>query len=139
MGWALIALAGCAVVPDRPAVSSYECMKAVRDALPAGLDNKRAHCLAAGGIAQRCSVFEADLAGLGKEVRDVFTGGDASWADWRADRTGIRCVKLGKTAEALATCCQEAGDWGRSGEGWQSAHSGRSRLTAFVNQCGVLI
>ena len=81
MGWALIALAGCAVVPDRPAASSYECMKAVRDALPAGLDNKRAHCLADGGIAERCSVWEANLAGIGKEVRDAFSSGDASWAD----------------------------------------------------------
>ena len=98
------------MVPDRPAVSSYECMKAVRDALPAGLDDKRAHCLAAGGIAQRCSVFEADLAGLGKEVRDVFTGGDASWADWRADRTGIRCAKQAKNGQTLGACCEAAGD-----------------------------
>ena len=109
-GFALSVLAGCASAPDRPAASSYACMAAVRDSLPPGLNDKRAHCLAAGRIAQRCSPWEADLAGAGKEMRDAFTGGDASWADWKADRVGMRCVKLGKTAEALATCCAAAGD-----------------------------
>ena len=109
LGLALYELVGCATSPDRPAVSSYGCMVAVRDSLPPELDDKRAHCLASGAIAQRCSVFEADLAGLGKELRDVFTSDDASWADWRADRAGIRCAKHGLDLEGLAACCAEAG------------------------------
>ena len=85
-------------------------MVAVRDSLPPQHNDKRAHCLTAGGIAQRCSVFEADLAGLGKEVSDMFTPhGDPSWADWRADRAGIRCAKQGRDPEQLARCCTEAG------------------------------
>jgi hypothetical protein len=103
-------LLACSTVPDRAAPSSYGCMAAVRDKLPADIPDKRAHCLAAGGIALRCSVGEADMAGIGKELGDVFTGGDPSWADWKADRVGIRCVKAGATAETLPDCCQAAGD-----------------------------
>ena len=106
---ALCGLAACATPPDRPAVSSYGCMVVVRDSLPPQPYDKRAHCLTAGRIAQRCSVFEADLAGLGKEVSDMFTHGDPSWADWRADRAGIRCAQHGRDPQALAQCCTEAG------------------------------
>lgn len=84
-------------------------MVAVRDSVPPQHDDKRAHCLVAGGIAQRCSTFEADLAGLGKEVRDMFSHGDPSWADWRADRAGIRCAKHGRDPQVLADCCAAAG------------------------------
>jgi hypothetical protein len=84
-------------------------MQAVRDALPQGLPDKRAHCLAAGGIAQQCSVMEADIAGIGKEIRDVFSRGDASWGDWRADRAGIRCARKPGVDGQLAACCQAAG------------------------------
>ena len=83
-GWALSVLAGRAVAPDRPAVSFYGCMRAVRDALLPGLTDKRAHCLAAGGIAQRYSTFEADLA-------------------------GIQRAKHGAVAQALPACCAAAG------------------------------
>jgi len=107
---AVLGLSACATPPDRPAVSSYSCMLAVRDTVPPQGDDKRAHCMVAAGIAQRCSVFEADLAGLGKEFSDVFTpGGDASWADWRADRAGIRCARRGRDPAVLAACCAEAG------------------------------
>jgi hypothetical protein len=109
-GMVVLALYGCATPPDRPAVSSYSCMVAVRDSVPPQSYDKRAHCMVSAGIAQRCSVFEADLAGLGKELRDVFTpGGDASWADWRADRAGIRCAKRGRDPAVLAACCAESG------------------------------
>jgi hypothetical protein len=105
-----LGLYGCATPPDRPAVSSYSCMVAVRESVPPQGYDKRAHCMVSAGIAQRCSVFEADLAGLGKEFRDVFTpGGDASWADWRADRAGIRCAKRGRDPAMLAACCAESG------------------------------
>jgi hypothetical protein len=80
-------------------------MAAVRATLPTGISDKRAHCLAAGGIAQRCSVTEARLAGIGKELRDVFTGGDPSWADWRADKVGIACAKRSRDSDELAACC----------------------------------
>jgi hypothetical protein len=85
-------------------------MRAVRDSVPREGYDKRMHCLVSAGIAQRCSVFEADLAGLGKEVRDMFNaGGDASWSDWRADRAGIRCAKRGRDAVVLSACCEEQG------------------------------
>jgi hypothetical protein len=106
---AVAMLAGCAAAPERPALSSYGCMAAVRDSLPPGLDDKRAHCLAAGGIAQRCSALEADLAGIGKELRDAFTRGDPSWADWRADRAGIGCARRIRGGEGMAACCAAAG------------------------------
>jgi hypothetical protein len=103
-------IAGCATPPDRPAVSSYGCMVAVRDSVPKQGYDKRMHCLVSAGIAQRCSIFEADLAGLGKEMHDLFTAGhDASWADWSADRAGIRCASRGRNPEVLAACCAESG------------------------------
>jgi hypothetical protein len=111
VGFALFmsGLAACASAPDRPAASSYGCMVAVRDSIPKQNYDKRAHCLTAGSIAQRCSVLEADLAGIGKELSDIFDHGDPSWADWRADRVGIRCAKQGRDPPQLATCCTEAG------------------------------
>lgn len=91
-------------------------MRAAVAALPAGLADPRAHCIASGLIAQRCSATEARLAGLGKEVRDVFTHGDASWRDWQADRAGVRCARtIGSGAAeadaraALDACCRAAG------------------------------
>jgi uncharacterized protein YecT (DUF1311 family) len=92
--------------------SSYGCMVAVRNALPKGITDQRAHCLAAGRIAQRCSVGEADLAGVGKEVRDVFTGGDASWADWKADRAfqPRKFMRAVVVASCLAIAAGASGD-----------------------------
>jgi hypothetical protein len=104
-----MALGACATPPDRPAVSTYSCMVSVRDSVPPQDYDKRRHCLTAGRIAQRCSVFEADLAGIGKELSDVFHHGDPSWADWRADRAGIRCAKHGRDFEQLSQCCTDAG------------------------------
>jgi hypothetical protein len=110
---AMIVLAGCATVPNRPArpaQSSYGCMKAVvQDKLPAGLPDRRAHCLAAGLIARYCSRSEAYLAGAGKELRDLLGAGDAEWADWRADRVGIQCARQASDDAALAACCEERG------------------------------
>ncbi len=103
---AAILLGGCAAVPQRAAKSSYGCMATVRAEVPSGVADKRAHCLVAGGIAQRCSVTEARLAGLGKEIADIFTRGDASWADWRADRAGIACAKRAAEVGGLVACCE---------------------------------
>jgi hypothetical protein len=105
----LAALSACGTTPNRPerlARSSYGCMTAVlRQKLPASLPDKHAHCLASGLIARYCSVPEAYLAGIGKEVRDAFTGGDVEWADWRADRIGVGCAHHSADDEALAVCC----------------------------------
>ena len=49
-----------------------------------------AHCTAAGLIARYCSVTEAGLASIGKEIRDLFTAGDAQWRDLMSDKRGVR-------------------------------------------------
>jgi hypothetical protein len=105
----VLGITGCAGAAQRPARSSYGCMVAVRDQLPSGIPEKLAHCLAAGGIAQRCSIVEAGLAGIGKEFADVFNGGDPSWADWKADRRGIRCARGSKDSAGLYACCDAGG------------------------------
>ena len=102
--------AGVANPPPRLAESSYRCMAAgVKDKVPGDVPDKRAHCLAAGLIARYCSRSEAYIAGAGKELRDLFTGGDAEWADWRADRAGIGCALRTDNDAALAACCTEHG------------------------------
>lgn len=110
---ALVILTGCVTVPNRPARpahSSYGCMQAVvRDKVPSGLPDGRAHCLAAGLIARYCSGSEAYLAAAGKELRDLLGAGTAEWEDWRADRIGIHCARHASDDDALATCCAERG------------------------------
>jgi hypothetical protein len=109
---AMIVLAGCVTVPNRPArpaKSSYGCMQAVvQDKVPTGLPDKRTHCLAAGLIARYCSGTEAYMAGAGKELRDLLGAGDPEWSDWRADRVGIECARHASDDAALATCCEQA-------------------------------
>jgi hypothetical protein len=75
--------------------------------LPPKLPDQGAHCLASGLIARYCSVPEAYLAGIGKEVRDAFTGGDVERADWRADRFGVACARHSDGDESLAACCAD--------------------------------
>ena len=100
-------LCGCAHVAPRPADSSLSCMRSVRASLPHGLDDKHAHCLASGLIARRCSVAEGYLAGAGKELADVFGPGDAQWADWRADRVGLKCARNAQDDAAVDACCMQ--------------------------------
>ena len=106
----LLASLGACTTPNRPtrlALSSYRCMTAVlRQKLPPNLPDKRAHCLASGLIARYCSVPEAYLAGIGKEARDLVTGGDVEWADWRADRVGVGCARRSADDAALTACCE---------------------------------
>jgi len=106
----LVVVTACGGIPQRPPRlegSSNECMAAVlSQKLPANLPDEHAHCVASGLIARYCSVFEAHLAGIGKEFRDLFTRGDASWADWRADRLGVGCARRAPDDEALAACCE---------------------------------
>jgi len=76
--------------------------------MPPGLTDPEKHCLASVGITQRCSRFEAWLAGWGKEVQDALGSGDASWDDLLADRAGRRCATAHAEPEALIECCRQA-------------------------------
>jgi hypothetical protein len=105
----LCCLTACSSVQPRPATSSYGCMQAVRAQLPASDSDKRQHCLVSAYIAQQCSVTEAYLAGIGKELRDLFGHGDAEWADWQADRAGVSCGRMQSDAAALQACCAARG------------------------------
>jgi hypothetical protein len=104
---ALVAcLAGCVTPPDRPSTSTAGCAQAVLDRhLRGGLGDKQAHCMAGGLIARFCSPTEARLAGLAKELRDLFAAGDADWSDWQATRAGVRCATLDADAASIAACC----------------------------------
>ena len=102
-----LAGAGCAGNPERPAASSLECARAVVAALPPGLSDPEQHCLASAGIARQCSPFEAWLAGWGKELRDAFDGGDASFEDLADDRRGRRCAAQSGDPDALLRCCRK--------------------------------
>lgn len=105
-----ICLGACAPLPSyevRAARSSLGCMRsalAAHGALPA-VDSE-AHCLAAGLIARHCSITEAWLASLGKEVIDLLGPGDAEWRDLAADGRGIACARRAPNDAALAACCQ---------------------------------
>jgi len=105
-------LSACRSVEPRAASSSYGCMKVVRDQVVAQLKDagdKHLHCVVSAGIARRCSVTEAYLAGMGKELADLFTPhGDAEWADWQADRAGVACGRV-NAGEAIEGCCVARG------------------------------
>jgi hypothetical protein len=110
----LTMLAACVHSSQRPprlAHSTLACARTVvAQKVPRHVRDKVAHCRAAGFIARYCSVPEAYLAGAGKEVLDLFSNGDAEWADWRADRVGIQCDRGATSDEAIAACCTEHGD-----------------------------
>lgn len=91
---------------DRPARATLSCVRAVLDTkLPPAISDDLAHCLAGGFIARYCSVSEAYLAGLGKELEDTLGDGDAEWRDWQADRRGIACARHSTSDEAVYSCC----------------------------------
>lgn len=105
-----IVLSACGTVPNEPSRAAYStlgCMRAgVVISRSTEADNdEQAHCLAAGMIARYCSIFEAYLAGVGKEISDLFTRGDAQWSDWRADRDGIGCARVAQDDADLVLCC----------------------------------
>ena len=81
----------------------------VTNKLPANLPDEHAHCLASGLIARYCSRSEAYMAGIGKELRDLLSPGDAEWRDWRADRAGVACAREAKDDAELASCCAARG------------------------------
>lgn len=80
---------------------------ALHDRLPAGLPDSQAHCVAAGLIARYCSLTEASLASIGKELKDLFGPGDAEWRDLGSDREGMRCARQSATDGALLECCRQ--------------------------------
>lgn len=82
---------------------------AIRDRLPTGVSDAELHCIAAGLIARYCSVTEASLASVGKELQDLLGSGDAAWADLAADRRGIRCARQSQENSDLLQCCSGAG------------------------------
>ena len=82
-------------------------MIAARDrATSEATDECRQHCVAAGLIARYCSVTEAAVASIGKELRDLFTPGDASWRDLHNDRAGIHCARTAHDDEQVRECCE---------------------------------
>lgn len=107
----LLATAACAPLPyreARPGKSSLGCMQAaLRDRLPEKIPDSQAHCLAAGLIARYCSVTEATLASVGKELKDLFGRGDAEWRDLQSDRRGIHCARDSRDDAALSECCMK--------------------------------
>jgi len=104
--WIVGLLGGCASAGGRPAQSTIGCARAVVSRhVPAGQPDKLTHCVAAAMIARYCSGTEAVLASVGKEAADLLGPGDADWADWRADRTGLRCARNAADDMAVTQCC----------------------------------
>ncbi len=108
-----LALSACGTVPNKPSRAAYSTLGCMRAAVATSSsiraeNDEQAHCLAAGMIARYCSIAEAYLAGMGKEISDLFTRGDAQWSDWRADREGIACARVAQDDADLALCCMRA-------------------------------
>jgi hypothetical protein len=78
---------------------------ALRERLPTDLPDAPTHCIAAGLIARYCSVTEATLASVGKELRDLLGSGDAEWRDLQSDRRGVDCARTAATDAGLQACC----------------------------------
>ena len=72
---------------------------------PLPTPDSQAHCMAAGLIARYCSISEAWLASIAKEVGDLFGPGRAEWRDLQSDGRGIRCARLAEDTAALRRCC----------------------------------
>ena len=103
------ACAPLAVDETRAGASSLGCMQsAIAKNSFRGRPDDEAHCLAAGMIALHCSATEAWLASYGKELRDLFGGGDAEWSDLQSDRRGIQCARSATTESGLIECCSNS-------------------------------
>jgi hypothetical protein len=105
---ASLGAAGCAPLAHstRPAKSSLSCMRAaIADQQLDSLPDYQAHCIAAGLIARHCSVSEAMMASVGKEIEDLFGAGDAEWRDLGSDRRGVHCARQAASDPELRSCC----------------------------------
>ena len=104
-----LSFTACAPLPQkepRAARSSLGCIRAaIRDRLPPDLPDRQKHCVAAALIARYCSVTEAALASVGKEMQDLLGPGDAEWRDLQSDRRGIDCARASASDEATVTFC----------------------------------
>jgi hypothetical protein len=106
---ALVAMSACAPMPNRPARPARSTLACIEAAMAGhefdAMNDKQAHCLAAGLIARQCSVTEAMLASIGKEIEDVFGAGDAQWRDLAADRHGLHCGRTASSDAQIVDCC----------------------------------
>ena len=90
----------------RLAKSSLGCIQAAVKKLDKDhRSDSELHCTAAGLIARYCSVTEATLASVGKELRDLLGSGDAEWRDLMSDRRGVNCARSAKNDGELQQCC----------------------------------
>lgn len=106
---AVIALCACVPMPERPAISTLGCAQAVvSNKVPQGLADKPTHCIATALVARYCSRTEARLVSVGKEVKDLFSAGDAEWADLQADRLGLQCAEKADDDAGVGECCRAA-------------------------------
>ena len=103
--------AGCAPLATQESRAGKSSLTCMRSALAGrsfeGMHDAEVHCIATGLVALRCSVTESWLAGLGKEMRDLFGPGDAALNDLRADGRGVHCARTtGK--DGLDACCRQS-------------------------------
>jgi hypothetical protein len=106
--WLAASANGCTSNPGRPARSSLGCAQAViEQRLPPHLGDKLTHCTAGALIARYCSPLEARMAGVAKEIRDAFTGGDVERADLQATLTGVHCASVDTDIAAIEACCAQ--------------------------------
>jgi hypothetical protein len=109
---AALSLAACTSLGGgpRPATTSVTCARAaVDEVVTPEMNDKRKHCVGAGNVARRCSVFEARLAYYGKEFVDALGAGDPELEDLRADRAGLACARRDPDPAAVLACCTAAG------------------------------
>jgi hypothetical protein len=114
----VLCLCGCtplAPMERRPAPSTLGCVQRVlEEKLPAHTTDDAVHCVAAGLIARYCSLGEAYVASIGKELKDAFGPGDFEWRDWQADRRGIACAKHAGGDDEVYACCGLSSDGTRA-------------------------
>ena len=89
-----------------------------RSKFPPKTNDKYKHCVVSCYISDECGHFAAALAGIGKEVKDMFGPGNAEWADWKADVSGMDCSKNkqkggdecpgGKENNSCESCCKKS-------------------------------
>jgi RHS repeat-associated protein len=75
-----------------------------------GDNDKYKHCVVSCYIDVTCDKTTAQAAGIGKEIKDIFGPGNAEWADWQADKEGIRCgenIKKNKKGTCEKPCRQK--------------------------------
>lgn len=95
---------------ERPATSTLGCARAAVAAVVTDeMSDKRKHCVGSANIARVCSVGEARVAAWGKELTDLFGGGDPDVEDLRADRAGVDCARQDPDPARVAECCAARG------------------------------